>query len=135
MGDLALAIDEIRTELATAGPEIFQDVADIEKQGSTTGTGSDTPGWTVWVNDWPCKFEAKRETTGAREDVDSGMSQAYAYSFTGPYVHAGVTLVNVIKKGMRVRLTSRTIQPEMVFLIEDVDISGILLRLVAKATD
>lgn len=135
MGELGDAIDEVRIALADAGPEIFPDLATIEKQGSTVGTSSDTPGWIPQVTDWPCKFETRRETTGAREDVDGGLTQSYSYTFTGPYVRDGESLFGVIKKGMRIRVDAHTVQPELICDIEDVAADGIFLKLVARATD
>lgn len=131
-------LDSVLNTAINAVGTFWLDTANIEKPGSTAGTGSDTQGWVqapgIAVN-WPCVIERQGQESGAREVVDGGQSPDFTYKFTGPSFHGGATLIGVVKKGMRLRVAAKTTlsQPEQIYMIEDVGSDvGVILTIQAS---
>lgn len=129
-------LDAILNSAVAAAMPWMIDRVDIEQQGSTAGTGSDTPGWTVLVSEWNCFQQKETEGPGTREAADGGAARAFTYRFIGPAVHDdGTPLIGVVKQGMRLRVAARDDvgKPEQVFIVDDAGSdAGVILTINAR---
>jgi hypothetical protein len=114
------------------------ELADIEVQAPASGASGDTPGWTVFLSNWPCSLRPTKEGQGMRQNITGGNAPSLVYDIMGPAVTvkgAQVTAITVTKE-MRLKVKPRGAQLQRTFTIIDIAVvGGIELKILASLPD